>query len=269
MRVRILHELGYAYGVPPSSVVQVLRLTPRGHDGQYVSSWQIRVDCERPCRLSHVDDAFANATHTFTLEGPVEAYTIVAEGEVDTQDMNGLVHGAVERFPTALYLRETPLTQASPALAAFAREVAAEAGPEPLNQLHALMKAVHATVLHEAAKPDLQRSAQEAFELRRGNAHDLTHIFLAAARQLGHPARFVTGYHAGAGEVVTAVHGWAEAHVPELGWIGFDPRLSVCPTEEHVRLAVALDYLGAAPVRGSRYGGDGEAVLPRISAMPA
>ena len=34
----------------------------------------------------------------------------------------------------------------------------------------------------------------------------------------------------------------------------------LCATDAHVRVAVGLDYLGAAPVRGSRYGGGAEAL---------
>ncbi len=51
-----------------------------------------------------------------------------------------------------------------------------------------------------------------------------------------------------------------EAYVPELGWTGFDPANGICPTDAHVRVAIGLDYLGAAPVRGSRYGGGAEAL---------
>jgi transglutaminase-like putative cysteine protease len=42
--------------------------------------------------------------------------------------------------------------------------------------------------------------------------------------------------------------------VPRLGWVGFDTANCVCPAEAHVRVAVGLDALGAAPVRGTRYG---------------
>ena len=38
-----------------------------------------------------------------------------------------------------------------------------------------------------------------------------------------------------------------------------DPR-HACATDAYVRVAVGLDYLGAAPVRGSRYGGGTEAL---------
>jgi hypothetical protein len=36
-------------------------------------------------------------------------------------------------------------------------------------------------------------------------------------------------------------------------------------TPAHVRVAVGLDYLGAAPVRGTRYGGGGESLNVSVS----
>ncbi len=56
-----------------------------------------------------------------------------------------------------------------------------------------------------------------------------------------------------------AGHAWAEAYVPDLGWVAFDPANGTCTTDAYVRVAVGLDYLGAAPVRGTRYGGGDEA----------
>jgi transglutaminase-like putative cysteine protease len=85
-------------------------------------------------------------------------------------------------------------------------------------------------------------------------------FYIAAARHLGEPARYVSGYFVRADGAVTqeAGHAWAEALIPDLGWVGFDPANCICPTDAHVRVAIGLDYLGAAPVRGSRYGGGGE-----------
>ena len=48
--------------------------------------------------------------------------------------------------------------------------------------------------------------------------------------------------------------------MPDLGWVAFDAANGICATDAHVRVAVGLDYLGAAPVRGSRYGGGAEAL---------
>ena len=43
MRLKISHSTTYTYDPPPSGVIQVLRLTPGNHDGQYVADWHVDV----------------------------------------------------------------------------------------------------------------------------------------------------------------------------------------------------------------------------------
>ena len=62
-----------------------------------------------------------------------------------------------------------------------------------------------------------------------------------------------------------AHHAWAEALSPELGWVGFDAANGQCPTERYVRLAIGLDALEAAPVRGIRLGGAAESLQVDVS----
>ena len=52
--------------------------------------------------------------------------------------------------------------------------------------------------------------------------------------------------------------------MPELGWVAFDGANGLCATDAHVRVAVGLDCLGAAPLRGTRYGGAGEALSVKV-----
>ena len=40
-----------------------------------------------------------------------------------------------------------------------------------------------------------------------------------------------------------------EGDADGLGWIGFDPALAVCPTENHIRVAAGLDAVGTVGVR--------------------
>lgn len=47
---------------------------------------------------------------------------------------------------------------------------------------------------------------------------------------------------------------WVEG----LGWVGFDAANLICPTERYVRLASGLDAAMAAPIRGTRRGGETE-----------
>jgi transglutaminase-like putative cysteine protease len=264
MRIRISHQTHYRYDSAPGGVIQTLRLTPRNHDGQYVINWRIEVS--EDCRLDASEDAFGNIVHAFSADGPFSDLRVLVEGEVETAATDGIVRGAVERFPPSLFLRETALTRVDPAIAEFARETRHGAEPEALAILHRLLDRVRSAIVYDTDPTHVGTTAAEAYALRRGVCQDLTHIFIAAARSLGFPARYVGGYFHRADGVVQqeAGHAWAETFVADLGWVAFDPANGICATEAHVRVAVGLDYLGAAPVRGTRYGGGGETLTVAV-----
>lgn len=269
MRIRISHATTYVYETPPTGVTQMLRLTPRHHDGQYVVDW--RIDVSDDCRLHQHEDAFGNIAHSFTAEGPFSRLTVLVEGVVDTQDTHGIVSGAIERFPPSLYLRETPLTLADTAIADFAQSTRAAAGKDTLEVLHALLGGINREMIFDTNPTHTATAAAEAFGLRRGVCQDLTHVFIAAARELGIPARYIGGHLYRADGVTSqeAGHAWAEAYVEPLGWVGFDPTNGISTSEAHVRIAMGLDYLGAAPVRGTRYGGRGETLTVAVQVEQA
>ena len=264
MRIRISHSTTYTYETPPTGVTQLLRKTPRDHDGQHVLAW--RIDISEDCLLHQHEDAFGNITHYFTADGPLTKLTVEVDGEVDTQDTDGVVRGAIERFPPQLYLRETPLTQPDPAIVEFAQTTRAAGDRDSLILLHDLMVALNREIAFDTDPTHAATTAVQAFTLRRGVCQDITHIFVAAARALGVPARYIGGHFHRADGVTTqeAGHAWAEAYVESLGWVGFDPTNGICTTESHVRVAVGLDYLGAAPVRGTRFGGGGETLTVAV-----
>jgi len=257
MRVRVLHDTVYTYDRPVRELIQVVRLTPRDHDGQHLRSWRIEPSADG--RLRRSEDCFGNLVHTFSADGPVEELTVRVVGEVETSDTHGIVRGTVERLPDLFYLRESPLAHADTELRAFATEVAGDHRADPLAALHSLLAAIHAEVAYAGASNREATSAAEAFARRRGVCQDLSHIFIAAARLLGIPARYVSGYvHRGEAAEPQTSHAWAEAKVPGFGWVGFDPVNGISPSEAHIRVAIGLDYLGAAPIRGSRIGGGTE-----------
>src|SRR5262245_57698016 len=264
MRIRISHLTSYRYEKPATSVIQMLRLTPRNHDGQYVARW--RIDVSTDCRLDQHEDAFGNIIHTFTADGPFGEFAVAVEGEVETRDTQGIVRGAVERFPPSLYLRETALTKVDDAISQLAAGARVEAGADDLSVLHRLLSRLHEQMEYDADPTHAATTAAEAFAIKRGVCQDLTHIFLAAARSLGIPARYVGGYFRRSDGVTEqdAGHAWAEAFVQGLGWVAFDAANGICATDAHIRVAVGLDYLGAAPVRGMRYGGANETLAVSV-----
>jgi transglutaminase-like putative cysteine protease len=267
MRIEVDYVSRYDYERPAKLVVQLLRMQPRGHDGQHVRRWRVETDAD--AKLVSSEDALGNLTHSHSVVGPVKRLAIRVTGEVDTFDTGGVVRGAVERFPPAVFLRETSLTACDPALRDFTRDAAGEG--DALDQLHRLLAAIHRDMTFQTERTDTATAAAQAFALRHGVCQDLAHIFIAGARHLGAPARYVSGHLARSDGQVDqeAAHAWAEAHVQGLGWVGFDPANGVSPTESYVRVAAGLDYLGAAPVRGSRYGGAGEHLDVRLRVTPA
>src|SRR6478736_5012416 len=253
MRLRIQHTTTYHYEPPATSVIQILRMTPGSHDGQYVAEWQIDVSTDS--RLDMHQDAFGNVTHVLT-HGPIADLTIRVEGLIETHDTGGVLRGADERFPASLFLRSTSLTEVNPAMATFAREMRSESDGDVLGFLHALMVQINEHMTFDEDPTNSGTSAAEAFALKRGVCQDYAHIFIACARSGGVPARFVSGHFLRSAGTVHQQAGH--------GWVGFDAANGIRTTEAHARVAIGLDYLGAAPVRGTRYGGGKETLTVAV-----
>ncbi|MEM9097659.1 MAG: transglutaminase family protein, partial [Pseudomonadota bacterium] len=130
---------------------------------------------------------------------------------------------------------------------AIAREVE---GETDLARMHALNALVHERISYRKGVTKPETTAAEALALGSGVCQDLTHVFLTAARALGLPARYVTGYLHQAEAEDPATHAWAEVHLNGLGWTGFDPTHETCPAAGHIRLCCGFDATDAAPIRG-------------------
>ena len=111
MRLRIAHTTTYRYEPAATGVIQILRMTPGSHDGQYVAEWQIDVSTDS--RLDVHEDAFGNVTHVLTY-GPIADLTIHVEGLIETHDTGGVLRGTDERFPPSLFLRSTAAYRGQP-----------------------------------------------------------------------------------------------------------------------------------------------------------
>jgi transglutaminase-like putative cysteine protease len=269
VRIRVTYATSYTYQADARAILQVLRLTPRSHESQHVIAWQVETDAD--VRLKLGEDAFGNITHTLSTDRPVGGLTITVHGEVRTADVAGVVARTAERLPPAIFLRETALTRPDAALGALGERVAREAGPDPLTRMHRLMEVLNEELVFDTKATPVTGTAAQALALGRGVCQDLAHIFVAVARAMGYPARYVSGHLVrDAGDVAQeAGHAWAEVLVPDFGWIAFDPANGQCPTDAYVRVAVGLDYLDAAPIRGARTGGGEEIMVVSLKVAEA
>jgi transglutaminase-like putative cysteine protease len=259
MRLKITHRTEYRFGAAVPHALQRLRLVPISGPAQTVRSWTLTIEgAHEEVRFA---DHFGNDTRLISMEGEPHDVTIEAAGEVETVNKAG-VTGAHRGFaPLWLFLRETPLTARGEAAETLAAAV--QPGAD-VARLHQLMAAVHERFVGASQKPAepvlmqtqggaLQVQAAEAEPASNGSpCVDHTHMFMSAARLLGYPARFVSGYRmADAGAEQAASHCWAEAHVAGLGWVGFDIAGCISPEEHYVRVATGCDHRDVMPLSGS------------------
>ncbi len=253
MRLTVRHITTYAYAPPVDRCALRLRLYPSTFDSQRVLSWSVAVNGRNVPAL--LTNATGGRESIWTCNEATEAVEIVAGGEIETSDAAGVLRGLRDLVRPGVYLRTTPLTQPDARLKALGENTA---GVTTLQRLHALNEAVRDAVDYRPGATSASVTAAQALKLGAGVCQDHTHIFIAAARSIGVPARYVVGYLFVPDANHTETHAWAEAYVPEIGWIGFDPANRLCPTEHYIRLASGLDAADAAPVRGSVGGVRGE-----------
>lgn len=248
MKLTVRHQTIYRYEGGSSRVAMLLKLKPRSHEGQTVERWQVTVN-DRPVD-NFGPNGQGNLEALWVSSARVEEAVVVAQGVVHTNDMAGIMRGLAPGADPLVYLRETPLTQASAAMVDELGDLREEGDVVAL--LHALSARVRSKVGYTPGITHSQTAAAQAFELGAGVCQDHAQIFIAKARALGIPARYVSGYLlASEDNELHETHAWAEAWVPALGWVGFDITNGVCVTDHYVRLACGLDAHDAAPIRGT------------------
>jgi transglutaminase-like putative cysteine protease len=252
MHLSVRHLTRLAIEPQPDRCALRLRLYPSAFEGQKLMGWKVSVNGSLVPPL--LTTGFGDRESIWSCDGGAGSVEIVAEGEVETKDCAGFVKGLKEAARPGVYLRETPLTQADARLEALAKSVS---GTSALDRMHALCRAVHAEMAFKPADPKRAAdgcSAAQALKAGEGAAGDHAHVFLSAARVLNAPARYVVGYLFAPEAKGAELHAWAEAYVPELGWVGFDAACRLCPTDAYVRLASGLDSADALPIRSNVFG---------------
>ncbi len=254
MLLDIHHRTLYRYPSPARRVMQALRLWPAACAHQEVRSWRVEVagNLVRPRQT----DGYGNQTAVHGVDGPLEQLLVEVRGQVETSDNHGVVRGTCEPLPPVFYRGDTELTLADAGIIDLAQ---AQRQDDALASLHGLMGAVRERIAFSDRHTDMQTTAIEALQLGSGVCQDHAHVMIAAARVLGFPARYVSGYLWIEGEAAEpASHAWCEIAVPDLGWVGFDPANGICPSQLHIRVACGRDAREAAPIRGWREGSGDE-----------
>ncbi|MGA9334134.1 MAG: transglutaminase family protein [Rudaea sp.] len=252
MHLSIRHATHYRYAEPALRVTQAVRLWPSMCTSQHVIFWQVDVEGRR--LPASTGDGFGNRVATHTADGPVSGIRIDVRGEVETRDTQGILDAGPESLPAEYFMYATPLTHVDASIRNLAAATPVADGD--VARLHGLCNLVRDRLDYVPGQTHAQTTASQALAHGAGVCQDHAHLLIAAARALEYPARYVSGYLcAGVDGGDAASHAWAEIHVRDIGWIGFDAANRICPDEHYVRLACGRDYHDAAPVRGVHQGG--------------
>jgi transglutaminase-like putative cysteine protease len=258
MHLKILHTTTYHFDHPVPYGLQQLRLIPKSRAGQVVKYWNMEIEGGQ--KQTEFNDHHLNRVTLISFDPHATSIVVHCEGEVENADLHGVIgkHGGFA--PLWYFRRSTELTRAGTNVRRLAKGLREEEADD-IPRLHALSSRILAEVPYEIGPTHAATSAEEAIEHGAGVCQDHSHIFVAAARTMGYPARYVSGYLMMNDRVhQDASHAWAEAHVEGVGWVGFDVSNGISPDARYVRVATGLDYREAAPVSGLRFGRGGEAL---------
>ncbi|GAC1656888.1 MAG: transglutaminase family protein [Candidatus Dormibacteraceae bacterium] len=249
-RFEIEHVTRFAYSGPISETIMEVRLEPVDGQGQRCLEFDLEVSPKT--RVGSYRDGYGNSVHYFNILRAHERLQVKSRSLVET---------GLEVPPIAGDLVFDFLRFRSPVVdVAGVRALAAGHQPSDLTSGAAVETAIEDLVTeisrdfaYDPAVTNVHTGVDEVLELRAGVCQDFAHLLIAAARAMGVPARYVSGYIYVPGESgVTegASHAWAEAWIPGRGWVGYDATHPIRAGENHVRIAVGRDYRDAAPTRG-------------------
>jgi len=263
MLLKIHHRTHYHYEHPVPYGLQRLRMIPKENAAQKILKW--KTDIEGGKVQADYIDYHNNHILLVSIDEGVSDITVECSGEVETFDTAGVIGKHGGHVPLWYFLRPTKLTEPSREIQALAKSVQGE-NLDQLAILHGLSSKILATVRYDIGHTDAATTADAALAAGHGVCQDHAHIFIAAARSLGIPARYVSGYLMLTDRVEQeASHAWAEAHVEGLGWVGFDVSNGISPDLRYVRVATGADYAEAAPVSGISYGGGEQSMVVSLA----
>jgi transglutaminase-like putative cysteine protease len=264
MQFNIRHVTRFLYEAPISESVMEARVQPRSEGRQ--RCLQFALSTTPSSRVRMYQDHDGNVVHHFNIPGRISRLSVVVEAVVESTPgparPDALAAGAWEQLDSVAagntcweWLNPSPFARQIPALDAFAAELALERGGDPLSTLVRLNEDLFSKLTYSPKSTRVDSPIDEALASRRGVCQDFTHIMIALVRRLGIPCRYVSGYlfqqaEDGVRSPEGATHAWAEAWLPGLDWVGFDPTNKLLADHRHIRVALGRDYSDVPPTRG-------------------
>ena len=260
----IRHLTRFRYQRPVSESIMETRMHPRSDYNQHCLSFSLSVSPR--CRVFSYRDHYGNDVQHFDIPGEHQQLVIVAESLVEQQphvdvpsflspDAWGALDAMVKEADYGEMLLPSTFAVATPALLEMAKQLDVMRRDDPLMLVHELNKRIYDYFEYAPRTTRVDSPIDEAIASRQGVCQDFAHTMIALLRQVGIPARYVSGYLYRGREdhdrsTPEATHAWVEVLLPMLNWVGFDPTNDLIAYNRHIRTAVGRDYSDVPPTHG-------------------
>ncbi|MDQ3577328.1 MAG: transglutaminase family protein [Actinomycetota bacterium] len=264
-RISVRHRTGYQYATAVRASYNEARMTPTSSRGQHLL--ESRLDITPGARPFRYLDYWGTAVDAFDVHVSHTELVVIASSVVETAGALDPMHGVgwdtvtspfvVDRYaellgPSRYVSFESPVRAAGAALAAEHRPVAAGL---------AAVAWAHDQLGYERGRTGVHTTSAQARAAGKGVCQDYAHLALALLRQIGLPARYVSGYlypiaEDGASTVGTTTsgesHAWVEFWAGD--WVAADPTSLDAVAEGHIVVARGRDYADVRPLSGVYHG---------------
>src|SRR5688572_13911343 len=139
---------------------------------------------------------------------------------------------------------------------------------------NALMKKIFTSVEFKPGFTTVNTPVETVIKIKKGVCQDFAHLMIACFRNMGLPARYVSGYletipPPGKKKLVgaDASHAWVSVYFPDLGWVEFDPTNCILPAYKHITVGFGRDYQDVAPIKGIVFSSGGQKLSVQVDVM--
>jgi transglutaminase-like putative cysteine protease len=260
--MRIRHRTGFTYAGTVASSYNEARMSPRNEPRQLVLS--AKVEVSPAAGTFRYEDYWGTIVTSFDVHTPHDTLEVTATSTVETlpaadqPDEAGEVSWSELAAPAPTdrwheLLLPTPRTALDDELDQLAASVRADE-PTPQAAALAICMLVHDELSYQPGTTEVATDAVHAWRQRAGVCQDISHLAVGLLREVGVPARYVSGYlhpapAAAIGEtVVGQSHAWVEWWSGR--WVGWDPTNGIPAGRRHVVVGRGREYGDVPPLKG-------------------
>ena len=272
MRYTIRHITEYRYQDTVSTGHNRLCLVPLNLPEQKCISTNIKIS-PTPDELTYRTDFFGNTLLFISIYKEHSTLEIISDSMLDIDSrvntdraMNSLMlwQDVKEQVAINNEMYSDVIQYVLPSNhVPYSKEIknfALDCFPEDATLWHccqSLMQKIYSSVEFKPGFTTVNTPVESVLTSRKGVCQDFAHLMIACLRNMGLPARYVSGYietvpPPGKEKLIgsDASHAWVAVYFPQIGWVEFDPTNNLLPSFKHITVAVGRDYFDVAPIKG-------------------